>query len=443
MPLRPLCHAVVVGGSMAGLLATRVLADYFEHVTLIERDTLARSPEPRKGVPQGRHVHVLLLRGRLILDRLFPGLSDELRADGAVLANLGRDLGWHHAGGWRARFDSDLSFLAMSRPLLEFRVAERVRALPNAAVRDGVRVDRLHRDSRNTVAGVRLTSPGTPDRAEEIGCDLVVDATGRGSATPRWLAEQGFAPPREDLLPARVTYATCMFPRSEHGPEQQAVLVTGAPAKRSGGLFPIEGDRWLVTLASFFDAPTPHDYDSFLAFARSLDAPDIYTAIRDLRPLSAVAHYRFAGSLRRRYERLARLPDGLIVIGDGVCSFNPVYGQGMTVSAMEAECLARLLAEAQRRGGLAPDFERRWFRAITPVVDAAWSGVSLEDLLFPELARQRPARLRPLQWYMNRVHRATHRSPAVADQFYRVANFLDPATALFRPRIAADVLFGT
>ena len=115
-------------------------------------------------MPQGRHVHVLLLRGRLILDRLFPGLSDELRADGAVLANLGRDLGWHHAGGWRVRFDSDLSFLAMSRPLLEFRVAERVRALPNAAVRDGVRVDRLHKDGRNTVAGVRLTS-----RAPRIG----------------------------------------------------------------------------------------------------------------------------------------------------------------------------------------------------------------------------------------------------------------------------------
>src|SRR5215212_1870709 len=149
MPLRPLCHAVVVGGSMAGLLATRVLADYFEHVTLIERDTLARSPEPRRGVPQGRHVHALLVRGRSILEELLPGLAQELCAAGAVLINGGREFGWHHGSGWRSRYDSDLVFLSMSRPLLEYRIAERVRALPNVATLDGVRLQGFRNDPRN------------------------------------------------------------------------------------------------------------------------------------------------------------------------------------------------------------------------------------------------------------------------------------------------------
>jgi len=441
MPSRPLHHAVVAGGSVAGLLAARVLSDSFQRVTLIERDALARAPEPRKGVPQGRHVHALLVRGRSILEELLPGLAQELCAAGAVLINSGREFGWHHGGGWRSRYDSNLSFLSVSRPFLEYRIAERVRALPNVATLEGVRIQGFRNDPRNRVTGLRVSRTGDK-QIEEITADLVVDATGRGSATPQWLSDLGFAAPEAELLSARVAYASCTFRRPDHWPEHRALLITGAPAKRGGGLFPIEGGRWLVTLNSFFDEPTPRSHEAFLAFARSLAVPDIYDAVRTSEPLSDIVHYRFAGSLRRHYEQLNRFPDGLIVTGDAVCSFNPVYGQGMTVSAVEAECLAQALAQARREGGLNEDFGRRWFRRIRPVIDIAWNGASLEDLRFPELAQQRPARLKPLQWYMDRVHRATHRSPIVTDQFYRVVNFLDPPTSLFRLRVLADSLFG-
>ena len=197
-----------------------------------------------------------------------------------------------------------------------------------------------------------------------------------------------------------------------------------------------------MTLNGRFDEPVPRDHEAFLAFAGSLPAPDLHEALRDGEPLSEVVTYRFASSLRRRYEALDRLPQGLIALGDAVCSFNPMYGQGMTVSAVEAERLAAMLAGARRDGGLAPDFGPRWFHAIAPAIDGAWNAVSIEDLRFPELADRRPVRMRPLQWYITRVHRATHRSAAVTDQFYRVMNVLDPPTALFRPRILADVLFG-
>jgi 2-polyprenyl-6-methoxyphenol hydroxylase-like FAD-dependent oxidoreductase len=419
-------------------LSARVLSAHFERVTLVERDPLPSAPEVRKGVPQGRHAHALLVRGRMILENLFPGLEDELCTSGAVLVNGGREFGWHH-GGWRSKYDSSLVFLSMSRPLLEHKIANRVRELQNVTVQDQVRVEGLRRDGRGAVTGVRVRGGGGTN---EIEADLVVDAMGRGSSTPRWLNELGFAAPQAELLPARVTYASGIFRRSDDWPDRRVVLITGAPTKRSGGIFPIEGGRWLVTLISFFDETSPEDHESFVAFARSLAAPDIHQAIQHSEPLSDIVQYHFAGSLRRHYERLDAFPEGLIVVGDGVCSFNPVYGQGMTVSAIEAECLDKLLTQAKREGGLAPDFAPRWFRRIQGAVDTAWNGVTLEDLLFPELADKRPASIRALQWYMAHVHRATHSRPAVTDQFYRVVNFLDPPSALFRPRVIAQSLLG-
>jgi 2-polyprenyl-6-methoxyphenol hydroxylase-like FAD-dependent oxidoreductase len=208
---RPFRHAVVLGGSVAGLLAARVLADHFERVTLVERDRWSDAPEPRKGVPQGNHVHALLVRGRLIMEKLLPGLTEELVAAGAILVNAGRDVVWHHAGGWRVQHDSDLVFLSMTRPLLESAIAGRVRTIPNLTARDGVRLVGLSADGRGVV-GVRIAGGGA---VEEIEADLVVDATGRGSATPRHLTELGFDAPKEELIGARVGYVTCAFRRPD------------------------------------------------------------------------------------------------------------------------------------------------------------------------------------------------------------------------------------
>jgi 2-polyprenyl-6-methoxyphenol hydroxylase-like FAD-dependent oxidoreductase len=438
---RQLRHAVVLGGSIAGLLAARVLSESFAQVSVIERDELVRAPEPRKGVPQGNHLHALLARGRILAETLLPGLSDELVAASAVRLKGGRDLAWHHSGGWRVQHDSDLTVLSMSRPLLESRVAERIRSLPNVTILDGLRTVGLSSDGCGRVTGVRVSKPGMHGRTDEIEADLVVDAMGRGSMTPQWLTEMGFAAPQTELVGASVSYATCTFRRSHERPGWRALIVSGKPARRGGLIFPIEGDQWLVTLPGFFDEPMPRDHDGFLAFAGSLAVPDLYDVIRECEPLSEIKRHRFVRSLRRHYERLERFPEGLIVIGDAVCSFNPVYGQGMTVSAIEAEALGQMLADARARGGIGLDFSQSWFSVIKPVIDAAWNGVRLEDLRFPELADQRPLHLRPMQWYMERVHQATHRSAFVTHRFYRVMNFLDPPSRLFGPRMLAEVLF--
>jgi 2-polyprenyl-6-methoxyphenol hydroxylase-like FAD-dependent oxidoreductase len=429
-------HAVVAGGSMAGFLAARVLADHFETVTLVERDRLATEAKARKGVPQGRHIHLLLPRGHAILEGLFPGLTAELRAAGALSIDVGREVAWFHGGGRRAKHDSDLTLLAATRPLLEAHVVRRVRALSNVTLRERTRVAEPVVEG-GAVSGVRVVD------GEDSGilpAQLLVDATGRGSAMPRWAEALGCGSPAIDTIPTRVTYATCLFPRSGPGPDWRALVVNAAGARRAGFCIAVEGDRWLVTLASLFDEPSPRDHAAFRAFTRSLPVRELSDLIRDLEPLSDVVRYRFPGSLRRRYEDLPGLVPGMIAIGDSVCSFNPVYGQGMTVAAIEAEALGRVLSDVRER--VQPDrrLGRDWHRAVARIVDVAWQGVAIEDDRYPEVTSARPAALPFFQWYMERVNRATLRDDEVADRFYRVIGFLDPPRALMRPRMVARVL---
>ncbi len=435
MPRGHFQHAIVIGAGMAGLLAARVLSDHFETVSLIERDEIRDEPVSRKGVPQGRHVHVLLPRGLGIIEGQFPGIDEALRVAGACEFDAGRGIAWHHDGDWRANFDSDVRMLAMSRPLLETQVSKRVRALPNVTSRQGARVERLVSDGR-AVTGVILNG-------ETIEADLVVDATGRGSALPTWLEHLDRQPPAAEKIPVPLTYSTCMFERRADGPDWNALLITKPGAKRGAFAWAIENGQWLVTMVSLFDEPAPRDVEAFLAFAESLPNTALHETIRDCPPCSEPVRYRFPASQRRRYHKMRDFPQGLIAVGDAISSFNPIYGQGMTVAALEAEILSGALTAAQQAGGLPGDFPQRFFKAADRVVDPAWQAVALEDYRFPELAADRPATVRPVQWYMDRVQRATHRSPAVSEKFYRVMGFDEPPQALLQPRILAEVLFGS
>ena len=206
-------------------------------------------------------------------------------------------------------------------------------------------------------------------------------------------------------------------------------------------MLPVERDRWLVSLAGYFDEHMPKDHLEFLEFARSLPVPDLYNAVMPQQPVSEVVRHGFPGSRRQRYDRLKRVPERLIVLGDALCCFNPVYGQGITVSALEAEELGAAVAAEKALGDLGRGFSARWFGRIRPIVDSAWEGICIEDARFPELSRGRTLQLKASQWYVSRLHRASYRDPRVTDQFYRVLSFIDPPSSLFRPRVALRALF--
>jgi 2-polyprenyl-6-methoxyphenol hydroxylase-like FAD-dependent oxidoreductase len=430
-------HAVVLGAGMAGLLAARVLADAYHRVTVVERDELRASADPRRGVPQGRHIHGLLVSGQRALDELFPGFSDDLTARGVPTGDQLRDGRLYLSGHRFRQATSGVVILSASRPCLEAHVRARVRALPAVTFAD--RCDVLGLAStpdRRRVIGARLTHRADGGTEETVHADLVVDATGRGSRLPLWLEVLGYGRPPEEKVTSRVAYTTGIF-RLRPGAlgHDLAVIVAPTPAHpRGAGLAIIEGQRHIVTLMGMVGDRPPTDLTGFLEFAKSLQVPDVYDAIVDAQPLDELVGFRFPANVRHRYERMRRLPDGLLVIGDGICSFNPIYGQGMSVAAIEA---LTLRGHLQRGREPRP---RKVLQDMAKAVDAPWDMTVGADLAFPGVGGRRNAKTRMANAYIPRLHAAAAHNAELATEFLRVAGLVERPGALFRPDVVARVL---
>lgn len=433
-------QAIVIGGSLAGLLAARVLSDHFDEVTIIERDRVHDHPECRKGQPQARHLHGLLPNGLSVMSRYFPDLPESLREAGAILADMGTGLRWYICDGYRLKFESGLVGCFVSRTFLEWQIRRRVTTLPNVTMVDQCAVQGLLSSGDNSrVTGVRAVAQHGDNTEIEHPADLVIDATGRGSATPRRLEMLGYARPKEEVVKVGVGYATRIYRRDTRDPVSSVgVLISAAPPdnKRSGLLFPLEGDRWILTLAGHAGDHAPTDEAGYLEFARSLAAPDIHDIISRLDPLSDIFTHGFPSNLRRRYENLDRFPDGYLVIGDAVCSFNPVYGQGMTSAALQAAALDRVLSSGQSLEG----FWKSFFRHASRMVNIAWMSAVGEDFRFPETEGRKMFGTNLLNAYVHRVQRATHTDPVVYRAFLEVMNLMRAPSTLFHPRLLWRVL---
>jgi 2-polyprenyl-6-methoxyphenol hydroxylase-like FAD-dependent oxidoreductase len=432
-------RAVVLGASMAGLLAAQVLSDSYGQVTVIDRDELPAASTHRRGVPHGRHLHALAARGQQALEELFCGLTAELVADGVPAGDMLADTRLYFSGHRLRQAPTGLGLLCASRPVLEGRVRARVRALPNVRLVDRCDVVGLATTpDRRRVTGARLLRRADGSAEEVLGAGLVVDATGRGTRTPAWLEALGYPRPEREQVRVGLGYATRIYrlPPDTLGGDL-AVLQAATPRHpRAGALQVLEGDRWMVTLAGILGDHPPTDPVGFLDFARSLRIPDIYQAVRDAEPLDDPVAFRFPASVRHRYEKLDRFPDGLLVMGDAVASFNPIYGQGMSVAALEALALRRHLEH-----GTAPR-PRRWFRELARVVDVPWDIAAGGDLVFPGVQGRRTAKVRLVNVYLARLHAAAAHDADLAGAFLRVAGLVAPPGSLLRPGVAARVLRG-
>lgn len=428
-------RAVVVGASMAGLFAARVLADRFGEVIVVDRDALPDGPEVRRGVPQAPHAHLLLNRGVGIAERLFPSLFGELEAAGAVAVDAGRDARWFQWGGWKQRYPSGIYVCFATRALVEWKIRTLLGAHPNVRFVTGCAVRGLAEEA-GRVRGVLLEEGSAA--GDRLDADLVIDASGRGTRTPRWLAELGYPAPPIEEIEVDLGYAS-RFYRRPVGFKLPLVVNSLPPGKRSAYVFPVERDRMLVTLAGMLGDHPPNDDAGFLAFADSLPQPDVHDALMQSEPLGPIEVYKFRASTRRRYERMGAFPDGLVVLGDAACSFNPVFGQGMTTAAIEAEVLATSL---RGTGYRAEGFSARFQRRIAKVIDDPWLLVASEDFRHAETRGRRPSGLSVLQWYTGRVFGATTRDPAVTHAFYEVLHMRKGPMALFAPGILVRVLAG-
>jgi 2-polyprenyl-6-methoxyphenol hydroxylase-like FAD-dependent oxidoreductase len=440
-------HAVVIGSSIAGLLAGRVLADHFDQVTIIERDALVDGPEARKGVPQGRHAHGLLDRGAQIMEGLFPGFFAELKADGALAMDMAATIRWYQYGTWKIKTHSGITVHIQSRPFLEWKLRRRVAALPNVRILD--ETDALHPLTtldQSRITGVQIRRRGANPGEEALEADLVVDASGRGSRTPQWLTALGYGQVEENIIKIDVGYTSRIYRRPAHVPVDQVVVIFPKPPAESrvGMILPMEGDRWMVSLSGWLHDYPPTDEAGFLEYARSLPVPDVYEAMKDAEPLTPIVAHKIPSNQRRRYERMVRFPEGLVVLGDALCSFNPIYGQGMTTAALDVMELDRCLRE-QRRGhapgdirGLAQHFHRR----ASKIIDVPWMLATGEDFRFPQISGPRPLGQRLLHWYTARLHTVTGYDAGVLTQFLQVMHMLKSPLALFTPPMIWRVLTG-
>jgi 2-polyprenyl-6-methoxyphenol hydroxylase-like FAD-dependent oxidoreductase len=429
-------RAVVIGASMAGLLAARALADFYGTVTLVERDVFPVSDIPRKGVPQGRHAHGLLARGRSVIERFFPGWTDEVVASGGVRGDIAGDVNWVGHGVTIKSAPSDLIGLLASRPVLEGHVRRRLLALPNVRAVENCAVQGLTASADNAaIKGVRVKAGNVE---QVIEADLVVDASGRGSLSPAWLESLGYIRPEEERIEIGIGYTTRLYRRSPGDLNGKlAVVVAGSgPNWRNGVVLYQTEDRWIVSIGGFFGDHAPDDDLLFAAYAGSLPTPEIYNIVADAEPLSDFVSYSYPANLRRRYEKLTDFPRGYLVIGDAVCSFNPVYGQGMTVAAQEAALLQQCLEQGDS------DLARRFFAIATDAIDIPWDIAVGNDLRHPKVQGVRSLKMRFINWYIGKLHLAARDDAVLATAFLRVANLEAPPTLLLSPTNLLRVIRG-
>jgi 2-polyprenyl-6-methoxyphenol hydroxylase-like FAD-dependent oxidoreductase len=440
-------HAVVIGAGMGGLAAAHALSRHVDRVTLIERDTLPSQPVARSGTPQGRHVHVLQPGGSAALERLLPGFAEELLDRGAIAMAAPREILWLSAAGWMQPYRrSERTLLSASRDLIECVTRELVLDRSPIGLRTGVEVGGLSIEN-DRVVGVDLRPRGAAphEPTERLAASLVVDASGRRSRAPDWLAAAGYERPEESHVDANLAYATRTYRR---GPDDaagwQAIFLQAKPPEttRMGVLFPIEGDRWMLTVAGTNGDVPPTDEAGFLAFARGMRSSALVEAVERLEPLSPIVGYRRTENRRRHFETLRRAPDGFVVIGDAACAFNPVYGQGMSAAALTAEVLDRGLRDhVARSGGDLAGVSAGLQRAVAKANAGAWMVATGEDLRWPGTeGGSTSAADRLVRRYLARVVAQATVDPVVAGAFFDVVALLAEPTSLLRPALAARVL---
>lgn len=432
-------HAVVLGASMAGLLAARVLSDSYDRVTVVERDRLDDGHGPRRGVPQGKHVHALLPSGSEALESLFPGLLDELVGAGAKAIDDYTGFYFSVAGNrLSAAVQPRVTTYLPTRLRLEARVRERVRALPSVHFADGRdAVGLIPAESEDRVTGVRIIARTLGSAAEALTADLVVDAMGRGTRTPAWLTELGYETPPEETVSVHIGYSSLSLRLAPGTEPENLVLIGPAPDRPIGmALFATEDDSWLFTATGYRDHHPGTTFDELVDFVAPFAPPHVLDALRRAEPLSTVVTYRYDANRRRRYDLAGRFPRGLIALGDAMCGFNPIYAQGMSIAALQAVALRECLRTA------GDDLERRFFRSAAVPVGVAWELAVGADLTQPLVPGRRTARIRLVNGYVRRLLEVGRHDPIVAARFLRVSALLDHPGRLLTPTTIARVMIG-
>jgi 2-polyprenyl-6-methoxyphenol hydroxylase-like FAD-dependent oxidoreductase len=430
-------HAVVMGGSVAGLLAARVLAEHFEKVTVLEKDACPVDGAARSGVPQGRHTHILLPSGAQVLERLFPGRLEELVRDGAKKFDYGRSR-FYVSGTWLPRVATNLESFAQTRPFLEEHLRRWVGEIANVRIVYETNVFApLFEQTNARVVGLEIGKGGAA--REQLRADLVIDATGRHSRLPGWLAENGFGDVPETKIGIDLAYATGRFQVAVDAlPDHPMLYIVGPPPEKTrlGVVFQVENGIAFGGVAGYHGDYPPTDLPGFLEFAKSLSQPDVFNVLSCAKLCAPIAQFRIPTAIRRHYQKMQRFPAGILPIGDAICALDPVFGQGMTVAGFEAEILSRCLRQDSKDEALV----RAYLRAVDICIDVPWTLCCTENFKYPQTTGPRPFSFPLVRRYVDFL--TTCGDPAVLAQIYEVLTLKAHPRKLLRPDIPVRALGG-
>ncbi|PGE97660.1 glutamate synthase [Bacillus pseudomycoides] len=431
--------AIVIGGSIAGKLAAKALSDYFQEVIILEAGEEWNEKRPRKRVPQSHHPHVLLKGGEVAIEKLFPAIMNQLKEDGGIENNFTGDLKWHHFGLWKQPFIGELNAVQQSRPMLEWHIQKRMSEVTNITTKYETMVEQLIIDQQhNKVSGVKVRCMKTGNK-ENLHAELVVDASGFGSKNIEWLETQGIEV-KEEKVWIQLFYATRVFQlKKNECPDWCNLLISPSFPENPYGAFiqTIEDNRYFVTFSGYANENVPKTDEEFLAFAHKLPAPDVIHFLEQAEPITDIKIHKIPYQVRRRFDLVKNMPEGFLVIGDAHCRFDPVFGQGISVAAMEAEELQMCLKKGKV---LEKDFTRDFYKRISKIIATPWEMVTTEAFRHPKIKGENPF-IQPFQqWYTKKIYQLSASNTDVYIRLVRVMNLMRSPLHLLHPKVWLAIL---
>lgn len=434
--------AVIIGGGISGKLAARVLSDFFQEVIILERDPEPQGPFPRKGAPQGEHVHALLFAGANGLEELFPGITEKFNVSGAVKINSTQDVAWFHHGVWKLRFAGEYTTILQTRPHLEWHIEQSIKSIPNVTIDYSQMVrNYLYNEEKNRITGVE-TIAGS-DSKRTVNADLIVDASGVSSFSSGWLNKREVPIPEEQVK-IDLSYFTKTFKLPDNQERDWAIkLVYPSPPleKIGGAISKVEGNRYLVTLMGYHNEINEKEIlksdNGFIEIAKKLPELDIYQELKEAIALSSTSIYRVPNIIWRRFDKVNNFPNGLLLIGDAICRIDPFFGQGVSIAVIEALALKNLLTnQKQTNQKMIDAFHQQAAKMISPI----WNMVITEDFRYPATTGKKPAGLSIQQWYAKNIFLLSSQNQDIYNSFINVMHLLRPTSTLMHPKIIKSVL---
>ena len=428
--------AVVVGAGLAGLLAAAALSDFFKNVVVVERDRLPTRPGLRKGVPQGAHVHTLLGYAVEAFDQLVPGMIGRLYEAGAVRIRRNQDIWFHDMVGPTPIRDVGILTPSVTRPLLEHVAGDLIFRKPNVTLREGTRLVSFLSDAAHNVCGVALNSDAGGD--ETISAELVIDCSGRGSRLPDWLQQQGYDAVEAQQLDINMGYTSGTFrpPPKWRDSSWACLMLAIPPSRRAAYISPVDGGHWVATTYGRGGEFAPRDLEGFLEWTRGLAHPVVHDRLAEAELVGQLRSYNIPTGIWRRYDRMERFPDGVLPAGEGFTSFNPMYGQGISLAAGQALALRAALKQSAPSGGdPLRGLALAYFAGCFELNAQAWSVMETRDLAFPSTQGLRPADFDERWRVSHAIRRLAEVDPDVHRLSVRVLHLMEPTSALQDPKI--------